>query len=178
MSPLATAVAVGLVALGAGCDGVGSGVDGTVPRREEVVVDWVVDGDTVRLADGRVVRLVQIDAPEARTECYGREATRALIALTPKGATVLLERDPRLDEHDTYDRLLRYVFAGATNVNLELVSRGAAAPYFFRNDRGRYAAELLRSAKDARRTGAGFWGVCPRARLEPGRGSVTGPAAL
>lgn len=179
MKQLATAIAVGLAVVGgAGCESVTSDGAGDEPsRQEETVVSWVVDGDTVRLRDGRVVRLLQIDAPEARTECYGRDATRALIMLAPKGTAVRLARDPRLDEHDTYDRLLRYVFVGAANVNRELVARGAAAPYFFRNERGRYAVGLLRAATKARRDRVGLWGACPSARLEPGLGSVTGPAS-
>jgi endonuclease YncB( thermonuclease family) len=138
-------------------------------------VEWVVDGDTIRLTDGRIVRLVQIDAPEARSDCYGRDATRALIRRTPKGTEVTLRRDPALDGVDGYGRLLRYVFVGRRNVNVDLVEGGAAAPYFFRSERGRYAGELLRWARDARDARRGFWGACPRARLEPGLGSVTGP---
>ncbi|MFN2469871.1 MAG: hypothetical protein ABR583_02570 [Gaiellaceae bacterium] len=38
----------------------------------------MTDGDTISLADGSRVRLLQIDAPEAHGECYGRAATREL----------------------------------------------------------------------------------------------------
>jgi hypothetical protein len=40
-------------------------------------IDHVVDGDTVVLANGAKVRLVQIDSPEVyfRSECYGRMAS-------------------------------------------------------------------------------------------------------
>ncbi|MDH4177712.1 MAG: thermonuclease family protein [Thermoleophilia bacterium] len=138
------------------------------------VVRVVGDGDTLTLDDGRTIRLVQIDAPEAADECYGREATAALVRLAPRGTLVELERDPRLDDVDVYDRLLRYVLVDGENVNLELVREGAAAPYFFRGDRGRYADELLDAARRARAADRGFWGACPGARLDPGRGSLTG----
>ncbi len=144
---------------------------------DRATVEWIVDGDTLRLTDGRTVRLLQIDAPEARTDCYGRDATRALIDAAPKGTRVTLERDPALDAVDTYDRLLRYVLVDGRNVNVALVADGAAAPYFYRNEKGRYARELLDVAKDARDGRDGFWGACPGARLEPGLGSVTGPAS-
>ena len=62
-------------------------------------------------------------------------------------------------------------------MNLELVKLGAASPYFFRNERGSYARELLDAAKSARSAHEGFWGVCPRAELNPGLGSVTGPVS-
>jgi micrococcal nuclease len=138
-------------------------------------VGRVSDGDTLRLTDGRKVRLVQIDAPEHEADCYGREATRALVELAQKGTNVTLEADPALDERDGYGRLLRYVFVGDTNLNLALVERGAASPYFFRKERGRYADELLRAANAARASRRGFWKACPDAELNPGFGSVTGP---
>lgn len=143
---------------------------------ENGTVGAVTDGDTLRLTDGRRIRLVQIDAPEEQTECYGREATRALIALAPRGTEVDLARDPELDDADRNGRLLRYVAVDGENVNLRLVADGAAAPYFFRNERGRYAAELLDAATQARRERRGLWGACPGAQLIPGLGSLTGPA--
>ena len=139
-------------------------------------VAYVTDGDTLRLTDGRRVRLVQVDAPELETECYGAPARRALLRLTPPGLRIRLERDPALDDVDRYGRMLRYVVAGASNVNVELVAEGAAMPYFFRNERGRYATRLLQAAKAARARHAGLWAACPRARLHPTLGSLTGPA--
>ena len=92
---------------------------------EKGTVAEVVDGDTLRLEDGRRVRLVQIDAPEVDDrECYGAEAAAALHALAPEGTEVTLVRDPVLDGVDRFGRLLRYVFAGARNLNVELVREG------------------------------------------------------
>ena len=138
-------------------------------------VATVSDGDTLRLEDGRRVRLVQVDAPEAGQECWGNEATRALRALVPAGTTIELERDPGLDDHDRFGRLLRYADAGGQNLNLELVRSGAAAPYFYRGERGRLASELEHAARVAREARRGLWGACPRARLVPGRALATGP---
>jgi micrococcal nuclease len=135
----------------------------------------VADGDTLRLADGRRVRLVQVDAPEPRTECWGEQAARALVELVPPGAAVTLERDPSLDDRDRFGRLLRYVRRDGRLVNAALVERGAAAPYFFRGERGRHADELLDAAESARAAGRGLWGDCPAARLEPGRALAAGP---
>jgi len=137
-------------------------------------VATVSDGDTLRLDDGRRVRLVQIDAPEAGRECWGDDAARALRALVPVGTTVTLERDPALDDRDRFGRLLRYVSVAGRNLNVELVRSGAAAPYFFRGERGRHAGELVVSAKAARGARRGLWGACSRARLVPGRTVATG----
>jgi len=122
------------------------------------------------------VRLVQIDAPELETECYGQAARRALARLTPAGTRIGLERDPALDDVDRYGRILRYVVAAGRNVNVALVAEGAAVPYFFRNGRGHHAARLLAAARAARARRAGLWAACPRARLEPALGALTGPA--
>ncbi len=130
---------------------------------------FVSDGDTLRLLDGRRVRLVQIDAPEPGSECYGEAATRTLRALAAPGTSVELERDSALDDHDRFGRLLRYVVVGDTNLNIVLVERGVASPYFYRGERGRHASELVEAAQDAREARRGLWGDCPRARLEPQR---------
>ena len=134
----------------------------------------IADGDTLRLTDGRRIRLVQVDAPEPGSECFGNDAERELAVLAPPGSDVELERDPALDDRDRFGRLLRYVSAGGDNLNLALVERGAAAPYFFRGERGRYADELLDAAGAARDGSKGLWGACPAARLNPGRTLVAG----
>ena len=138
-------------------------------------VAYVVDGDTVQLADARV-RLVQIDTPEVGGgECYSRAAARELRRLLPGGAAVRLEADQRLDRVDRYGRLLRYVWRDRTNVNLELVRRGAATVWFYRGDRGRYAAQLLTAAQAARAARRGLWGACAHAVWNPYGPATTGP---
>ena len=119
------------------------------------------DGDTLDLASGKRVRLVQVDAPElGEGECYARRSLNALERLAPSGRQVELERDPRLDDLDRYGRLLRYVHVGDRNVNVELVWRGAATPYFFHGVEGRYADELLAAVAEARARQRGMWGAC------------------
>ena len=152
-----------------------TGATMTVARGEPAVVAFVNDGDTLRTTSGRKVRLLQIDAPELHGDCFGKAALSALRQLTPKGTPVTLVRDPALDQTDRYGRLLRYVVVNGTNVNVALVRGGAASPYFFRNERGRHADALLAAAMMARAEKLGYWGACPKARLNTGLGSVTGP---
>jgi endonuclease YncB( thermonuclease family) len=142
-------------------------------ERPRAVVKFVADGDSLELRDGRGVRLLQIDAPE-RGECHYEASGRALERLARSGQDVRLEADPALDQRDRHGRLLRYLHAHGRNVNVALVVQGAAAPYLFRGQRGRYAGALLRAARAARTARRGFWGACPAARLEPGLGAVTG----
>ncbi len=170
------AVVCAAVALGtAGCEPT-SEPESTAQQSETGVVARVGDGDSLTLADGRKLRLLQVDAPELQADCYGRAALRELAELAGPGTRVRLARDPGLDSSDRYGRALRYVFVGSRNVNVELVRRGAASPYFFRNDRGVYARELLVAVEAARGRRAGYWSACPGARLNAGLGSLTGPA--
>lgn len=137
--------------------------------------DSARDGDTILLEDGRRVRLVQIDAPELGRECYGDAAAAALDRLVPPGTELRVERDPGLDDVDRHGRLLRYVHANGRNVTVELVRIGAAAPYFYRGERGLYARRLVAAAREARTGRRGLWGACPGARLRPERQVETGP---
>jgi endonuclease YncB( thermonuclease family) len=138
----------------------------------------VYDGDTLTLRDGRRIRLVQIDTPELGTgECYSRAARNALLNLAPPGVRVVLEADPALDKVDRYGRLLRYIRRNGSNVNLELVRRGAATRYFYRGDRGRYASRLMPAARAARAAKRGLWGACPGTKLDPSLPPPPGGAA-
>jgi micrococcal nuclease len=142
---------------------------------DAAVVARVGDGDTLDVRSGDRVRLVQIDAPElGEGECYAREALDELERLAPPGSDVELEQDSRLDEADRYGRLLRYVHAADVNVNVELVRRGAATPYFYGGDEGSYADALLAAVGVARDEQRGLWGSC-RVSWEPDRAVVTRP---
>lgn len=135
----------------------------------------VGDGDTLDLQGGARVRLVQVDAPElGHGECYASDARRELERLAPPGRRIAIEADPGLDATDRYGRLLRYVHTGGLNVTVELVRRGAAAPYFRHGHEGIYAGDLLGAVDDARREGRGMWGSC-RVSWEPDRAVSTRP---
>jgi endonuclease YncB( thermonuclease family) len=59
------------------------------------------------------------------------------------------------------------------NVNVYLVRIGAAAPYFYDGQRGRYVALLDRLARRARALHLGLWGACPHTPYDPYRGVST-----
>jgi micrococcal nuclease len=130
-------------------------------ERDTATIERIADGDTLVLEGGSRVRLVQIDAPElGEGECYAKASARELATLVRPGARVALEVDRRLDDVDRHGRLLRYVHSDETNVNVELVRRGAAAAYFFRGERGRHAGRLLAATEEARAESRGLWGAC------------------
>jgi len=164
--PLLLALALMLIAAAAQMAGAAVGAP-------VAVVASITDGDTLTLTNGRRVRLLQVDSPEPG-ECYAKEARATLLALSPIGSTVVLETDARLDTFDRYGRLLRYVRRGRVDVNLELVRRGAAAPYFYRGERGRHARRLLEAARAAKAARRGLWGASPSTVFDPERQVETG----
>ena len=133
-----------------------------------VLVTKIYDGDTISLSTGEKVRLLQIDTPElSPVECFGEEARSALVSLLSASEQLSLKVDPKLDKVDRYGRLLRYVFVGNTNINLKLVELGAAAPYFYRGERGQYSTQLLKAAQNAKSKNLGLWKKCPGTALAP-----------
>lgn len=154
-----------------------------------LVIQKVIDGDTVRLGDSQTIRLLQIDTPELQEgECYAEEALAELIGIlankeVPKtGVTkelhtfdgLYLEQDPVSASEDKYGRSLAYLFKDKLNVNLELVKRGAAAPYFYNGEKGKYSKELLMAVEEAKSKNLGVWGACPAAILDPTSGFSSG----
>jgi micrococcal nuclease len=138
----------------------------------------VVDGDTIALATGLRVRLVQIDAPElSGSECHAQTSRATLARILPAGAQVRLELDPGLDRVDRYGRRLAYVLKGRENVNLMLVARGAASVWFYQGARGKYAGRLLLAARGAQAARRGLWKACPGTRLDPLHAVETGTSA-
>ena len=138
------------------------------PASAVITVASITDGDTIKLGDGRSVRLLQIDTPELRgSECYAKEAQVALANLLNQRGALRLTTDPNLDRVDAYGRLLRYVFKGRMNLNLEMVKIGAATPYFYKRELGRYSDELLKAAQSAQERKVGLWGACPGTKLNP-----------
>lgn len=107
---------------------------GACPAREtseRVTVVHVYDGDTVKLADGRRVRLIGINAPELRPdqpegEPFANEATAALQALIDRNNRSLLLQYGR-EHEDHYGRLLAHAFVDSgDNVAVHLLQAGLA----------------------------------------------------
>ncbi|MBU2576563.1 MAG: thermonuclease family protein [Nanoarchaeota archaeon] len=66
----------------------------------------VIDGDTIEMASGEIIRLICIDTPEQGEEGY-EESTNFLSNLI-LNREVTLESD--IQDKDSYGRLLRYVY--------------------------------------------------------------------
>lgn len=143
-------------------------ISGMCTASAATTISKIYDGDTLTLSTGEKVRFLQIDSPElSPAECYGEEARSALVSLLNAPGQITLKTDPQLDKTDRYGRLLRYIFIGRTNVNLKLVEIGAAAPYFYRGDKGMYSTQILKAAQNAKAKSIGLWRSCPGTQLTP-----------
>ena len=119
------------------------------PPSAVCVVERITDGDTLRCADGRRVRLVGIDAPERDQRPFGDAARRALQRLAPEGTRVTLE--PGRVRRDQFDRVLAVVrLADGTDVNERLIADGFAVRYDGA-DIDRAVEQRLRAAEAAAR---------------------------
>ena len=123
----------------------------------------VIDGDTIELADGRMVRYIGIDAPEVHRrvgerwvfdpEPFGEAATEANRRLV-ESKMVRLEYD--VQTHDRFGRLLAYVYVGDAMVNEELIRLGYAQLLTIPPD-VKYAERFRALVEEARRERRGLW---------------------
>ena len=138
-------------------------------RADQAVVARIIDGDTIKLTDGRMVRLIGVDTPEVRRrqgerwiedpEPFAREASQATAALLAR-RTVRLELD--VQPHDKYGRTLAYVYVNEPDgrelmINEELVRLGVAQLMTIPPN-VRYVERFRRAQDDARRAKRGVWG--------------------
>lgn len=137
-------------------------------------VSKIYDGDTITMSNGDKVRLIQIDTPELDSkECYAETARKELVKLLSKSEKVSLIEDPNLDKVDRYGRSLRYVFVGNININLKMIEIGAAAPYFYNNQKGAYSDKMMKAALNAQKLRLGLWKACPGTQLTPNKALQT-----
>ncbi len=122
------------------------------PETEQVLVAQAIDGDTIELADGRLVRYLGIDTPE-QGEFYGPEASAKNRELVQ---SKLVELQPGKRDLDEFGRLLRYVYVNGTFVNAELVAQGLARAYIFDPDE-RYSQVLVQLEQYAKISKRGLW---------------------
>ena len=117
----------------------------------------VHDGDTITvLIDDKTkerIRLIGIDAPEKGQEPWGKESYKAMRQLV-EGKRVRLETD--VTKRDQYKRLLAYVYAGDTFVNLEMVRQGQAVVYTVPPNVA-HVEEYRKAQVEAREAGRGVW---------------------
>ena len=132
------------------------------PRLDEIArVSYVHDGDTVRLDDGRKIRLIGINTPELARDAmpeqaYARKARELLkAAISSHGNRVgLVYGDER---HDPYNRILAHLFTPTgDNLQAQLLAQGMAASIAHPPNTA-FSACYLQQEQTARCNARGLW---------------------
>lgn len=134
-------------------------------QEDKYFVRNVVDGDTIELANGRLVRYIGINTPETMKkhrggnwvfdpEPYGVAAKNCNIELVFR-KYVRLEFD--IVKEDRYDRWLAYVYTDdGIMVNSELIRKGYTLLYTFPPNT-KYMDVFLKAQEEARLNKQGLW---------------------
>lgn len=133
---------------------------GANKNQELIKVTRIIDGDTIVLENGKIVRYIGIDTPElnvkkGKPECYALKAKKKNEELV-FGKKVRLEKD--VSETDKYGRLLRYVYVDDVFVNEYLVKEGYATILTYPPDVA-YADLFLIAQQEAKENNRGLWGT-------------------
>ena len=129
----------------------------------QIKVLEVIDGDTVKLSNGKLLRYIGLDTPEVRIKSNGgfkydpqpfaleaKEYNRRLV----EGKPVKIEFD--VDRYDRYGRLLGYCFVDDKFVNAELIEKGYAVIYTYPPN-VKYADLFVKLQAEAREKQRGLW---------------------
>ncbi|RVU54328.1 thermonuclease family protein [Anaerosphaera multitolerans] len=133
---------------------------------ESVIIDSVIDGDTVRLSSGEKIRIIGINTPEKDKEKLGKEAHTYVKDLI-EGKKVYLEKDK--SDRDQYERLLRYIWIEipkelskkeieTKNLSAILLKKGYARKYTFEPDI-KYENIFQEIENEARIEETGMWEI-------------------
>lgn len=119
---------------------------------EYFIVTRIVDGDTIKINDGRTIRLICVDTPEFG-EIGSNKATLYLESLILY-KKVRLEKDA--SETDLYNRTLRYLYLDGQFINKDIVEKGFARAYPIYPDTT-LCPEILEAEKRAKSAQLEIW---------------------
>lgn len=128
---------------------------------ESAIVSKVIDGDTIQLENGKIIRYLDINTPELNhpsngLECYAEEA-KELNKKYVEGKQIKLLGSK--ENKDKYGRYLRYVFVHNKFINGLMVHEGAAFSYSYNNSNLLYQT-LIQLEANARENKKGLWKGC------------------
>lgn len=131
------------------------------PRWRNGIVERIIDGDTIVLSNGEIIRYLDIDSPETvhpqkPLECYGLEATKRNEELV-KDQKIFIDV-PNISQ-DKYGRTLAYIYTDNYFVNGELIFGGYAYAKSF-GQPGKLYQTLIQIERLSRENNQGLWGRC------------------
>ncbi|MBK5352977.1 thermonuclease family protein [Pseudomonas sp. TH41] len=135
-----------------------------------VAVQRVVDGDTLRLSDGRSVRMIGLNTPElgknGRSDepfaMAARKRLEALVAASDGRVSLLLGKEAK----DRYGRTLAHVYgADGANVEAQMLAEGLGFQVGVAPNVDLVACQQV-AERSARRAGLGVWRQSPVLKAE------------
>ena len=121
---------------------------------KSAVVKRVIDGDTVELFNGTVLRYTAITAPE-EGEDFAEEATKLNRELV-EGKEIKLEYDNYTS--DKFGRILAYPIIDNKNICIELVRKGMAELVIYQKRKPFiHQVQLLEAQTEAKKQKLGIW---------------------
>ncbi len=117
----------------------------------------IIDGDTFELDGGDRLRLTGIDCPERGDPFHDAAVNVARDMVFDKAVNIKFSHRRR----DSYGRLLGYVYEDTIFINRELVRRGMAHIYLFRDNvkDTAYIKMLLDAQNEAMENRRGIWSI-------------------
>jgi endonuclease YncB( thermonuclease family) len=115
--------------------------------REHVIIQRVIDGDTVELQDGRTVRLLNINTEE-KGRAWSSEASEYLSRYLNKSVEI------EVSGVGKYGRILGRLYSGEEYLNLEIVRLGLAHVYLVEESEEK---EFKKVEEKAREEEIGIW---------------------
>jgi micrococcal nuclease len=120
----------------------------------ELGVEYVYDGDTVRLSGGLVVRYIGIDTPEKGEAFYDQARRRNIELVGGKSVRIVVCRD---EPTDKYGRTLGWVWVDGVLVNGVLLKEGLAKSLIIPPCGLERVEELKGLESEAKKAGLGIW---------------------
>ena len=120
----------------------------------ELAVQYVYDGDTIKLSDGLVVRYIGIDTPEKGRAFYERARRRNIELVGGKSVRIVVCRD---EPRDVYGRTLGWVWVDGVLVNGVLLKEGLAKSLIIPPCGLERVEELKALESEAKKAGLGIW---------------------
>jgi len=131
-----------------------------LPKGHQFNIVKIFDGDTIQVKGFGLkftIRLVGIDTPELGKK--GKKRQPYSLQAKQKLTQLIRKRPISLKQYGVggYNRVLAEIFAGETNLNLEMVRSGLAEVYRGKRPKGFDAAPYLQAEKRAKQSRKGMW---------------------
>ncbi len=121
-----------------------------IKQNKSIRVARIIEGDTIIMKNGDIVRLLGINADEEGGPCFEQAKQRLEELVLNK--KVRIEKDKT--NEDLYIRLIRWVFIDDQNINLQMVSEGLANCMFYEPNM-KYQSECMSLEEQAQQNKIG-----------------------